>query len=146
MLFSYHKKDLSPCTDIFVAAFNAPPLDYPFVTVEKARRYLRDITGTPGFAGFVYRVENTLAAFCFGSTDDYFYDPQYVIKEFAVHPCRQGKGIGTAFLSAIENHLTDNGIKGLSLQTSRTIPAYHFYKKNGFSVSEETVTFMKSLC
>jgi ribosomal protein S18 acetylase RimI-like enzyme len=145
MLHPYRKKDFPACVDLFIAAFTAPPLNYGFVTREKTRRYLRCITQTPGFMGFVYIIEDTTVAFCFGTVDDYFHAPQYEIKEFAVTPALHGKGIGSAFIQAIEKQLTQNGVTALTLQTSRTIPAYRFYQKNGFFVVEETANFMKSL-
>ncbi|MCL2603236.1 MAG: GNAT family N-acetyltransferase [Defluviitaleaceae bacterium] len=145
MLRPYQKNDLTVCIQLFVAAFNAPPLNYQFITHEKTRRYLRDIVSTPGFNGFMYKINGQPAAFCFGVKDDYFHAPQYEIKEFAVCPAQQGKGTGSAFLREIEKTLTKEGVTAISLQTSRAIPAYGFYKKNGFTEYGETVGFMKSL-
>jgi GNAT superfamily N-acetyltransferase len=145
MLRPYSKKYFDACAELFVAAFSAPPLSYTFLTREKTRRYLRDIVNAPGFAGFVYVLENETVAFCFGVTEDYFHAPQYDIKEFAVTPSLHGKGIGSVFLKEIENRLRGNGVTALTLQTSRAIPACSFYKKNGFSESEETVNLMKLL-
>ncbi|MCL2500680.1 MAG: GNAT family N-acetyltransferase [Defluviitaleaceae bacterium] len=145
MLHPYDGKDFEDCVELFIAAFSAPPLNYRFTTRGKTRRYLSDITHMPGFIGFVYKIGGKPAAFCFGVTDDYFHDPQYDIKEFAVRPDLHGKGTGSAFLSAIESHLSKNGVIAVSLQTSRLIPACGFYKKNGFVENDETVTLSKSL-
>jgi ribosomal protein S18 acetylase RimI-like enzyme len=145
MLLPYRKKDLSVCVDLFIAAFSAPPLNYTFITQEKARRYLRDITNTPGFVGFVYEIEGATAAFCFGTTEDYFHDPQYVIKELAVHPALHGKGVGSILMQALEAHMKKSGTVAIALQTSCTIPAYSFYRKLGYTEVEENVSMTKPL-
>ena len=145
MLYPYNRKDFTDCVALFTAAFSAPPINFAFITNEKARRYLGDIAQLPNFCAFVYGTPETLDAFCFGTIDDYFHSPQYVIKEFAVNPTLHGKGIGSQFLREIETRLTEKGVTAISLQTSRTIPAFSFYKKNGFFESKETVTLMKLL-
>jgi aminoglycoside 6'-N-acetyltransferase I len=145
MLLPYRKKDFRACVEIFTAAFTAPPLSYDFVTQEKARRYLRDITHSPGFLGFVYEVEESVAAFCFGVTDDYFHDPQYEVKELAVHPALHGKGVGSAVMLALETRMAKDGITAISLQTSRAIPAYYFYRKIGYTDVEDNISLVKSL-
>jgi len=145
MLFPYRKKDFATCVELFIAAFSAPPLNYDFLTHEKTRRYLRDITQTPGFMGFVYLWEEKTAAFCFGTVDDYFHAPQFIIKELAVSPSAHGKGIGTAFMLELETHMAKNSITAMSLQTSPIIPAYHFYKKLGYTAVDNVVNLTKPL-
>ena len=145
MLVPYHKKHFGRCVDIFVAAFQAPPLAYDFVNPQNAGRYLRDIVDTPGFWGFVYVLEGTVAAFCLGAVDDYFHGLQYEVKEFAVAPALHGRKVGSLFLTAIETELAGRGVESVHLQTSRAIPAYQFYMRNGFEDVADNVSLTKWL-
>ena len=145
MLLPYRKKDLTPCVEIFVAAFGAPPLNYDFITREKARRYLRDLASAPGFVGYVYEAEGELVGLCFGKLDDYFHAPLFTVDELAVLPGLHGKGLGKAIMSAVEEELAQKGVKEVALQTSTHIPAYRFYRKLGYSRVENTVSLTKPI-
>jgi len=145
MLVSYRKKNFDCCVNLYVAAFTAPPLNFDFITHENARRYLRDIAHTPGFLGFVYVLDGTIAAFCFGAIDNYFHGVQYEIKELAVAPALHGHGIGSAIMTAIETELAGRSVEGIYLQTSRAIPAYQFYLANGFDDVPNNVSMAKPL-
>ena len=145
MLHPYKNKYLPACVELFIAAFSAPPLSYDFIDHINTRRYLRDLTHTPGFAGYIYETSDIIAAFCFGAVDDYFHAPSYEIKELAVSPALHGKGIGTDFMMQLETHLIKKGIAAVTLTTSSTIPAYHFYRKLGYTSTEENVALTKKL-
>lgn len=145
MLTPYRTKHLPACIELFIAAFTAPPLSYDFITLEKTRRYLRDLTQAPGFEGYIYEVDGAIAAFCFGAVDDYFHAPSYEVKELAVTPALHGKGVGSAVMEALETHLAKKGIVAVTLQTSRTIPAYYFYRKLGYEAVEGNASLSKML-
>ena len=145
MLHTYQKKDFTACVNIFHDAFTAPPLSYTFITHEKTRRYLRDLTNTPGFMGFVYILDNEIVAFCFGKADDYFYPLSFKIDELAVLPTLHGKKMGATFMHAIEKYLQERGYSEATLQTARSIPAYTFYRKIGYTEVKETVNLTKPL-
>lgn len=48
-------------------------------------------------------------------------------------------------MKAIEKALAEKGIRQVVLLTERHVPAYHFYRKNGFEEKEDTVFFVKSI-
>lgn len=55
--------------------------------------------------------------------------------DVGVLPSAQGKGVGTALLTAIKVLATEQGIHKLSLRVFSTNPAaIHLYQKNGFEV------------
>ncbi|MBT2732613.1 GNAT family N-acetyltransferase [Carnobacterium sp. ISL-102] len=55
--------------------------------------------------------------------------------DVGVHPAFQGKGVGTALLTAIKALAVKQGIHKLSLRVLSTNPAaIHLYQKNGFQV------------
>ena len=138
-------EDASVCTRIFVDVFSNPPWEYPWITDEKSGRYIEDIFRSPGFLGFLYYQDDRLAGFCIGSINDYFFDPQYEIKELAIRVESQRQGTGSKMLLEIEQNLAQNGVTLIFLHTSRTIPAYRFYIKNGYAPVDDNVYFMKEI-
>ena len=70
---------------------------------------------------------------------------EYFIDEFFIVPDRQGQGLGTRFLSAIEEAVCEKGVHHLFLLTDRNTPACHFYRKAGMRVLETNVAFTKKL-
>jgi len=141
----YGETYLDACTAIYVAAFTAPPMNYHWVTNPKARRYINDLTRTPGFIGYVYEVDGETAAFCLGVLDNYFDGSVYEIREFAVCPKHQRGGTGSAFLRELEIKLAGYDIPAISLSTSRNLPAFEFYLKNGYEEVKENVSLTKWL-
>ena len=89
--------------------------------------------------------DKRLAAFVFGVLDDYFDGVLYSISEFAVSPDLQRKGVGSTVLNMLESRLSANGVDAVNLNTSTHLPAYGFYKKNGYLEVTENVSFMKWL-
>lgn len=65
------------------------------------------------------------------------------IDEFCIKSQKQGKGIGTKFLAMVEKFVEEKGISHIFLQTERTVPAFEFYKKNGFIELCDHVSFVK---
>ena len=61
------------------------------------------------------------------------------INEMAVLPERQGQGIGTQLLKSILDYCKGEGLAGVVLYTSEYAPAFKFYEKNGFKLSQGTI-------
>ena len=58
----------------------------------------------------------------------------------AVNPNIQGKGIGTKLLQAAEYYAIKNNMDKMLIPTQKeNVSACNFYKKNGYSVKEETI-------
>jgi aminoglycoside 6'-N-acetyltransferase I len=144
-LIMYRETDLPICTQIYIEAFNAPPLNYDFLTKEKAERYLRDITRTPGFIGYTYWLDGEMAAFCFGKLDNYFQGTMFEVEELAVIPRMHRSGVGSAVMNLLETKLAGYGVSAVSLNTSRDLPAYNFYLKNDYEELTENAALMKWL-
>lgn len=76
----------------------------------------------------------------------YWYEgTELVIEEFCILPDYQGKGKGTYFLSQIKENLIPLGVKYILLHTEKHLPAFAFYKKQGFTLLENDVTLLLSL-
>ena len=68
---------------------------------------------------------------------------EYYIFEFCVKEQYQSKGIGTEFLRMVEQYAKSRQITHIFLQTERTVPAFNFYKKNGFIELKDHVSLFK---
>ena len=145
MLIDFSMAFFDCCTDIYHRMFTGPEWNFSWLTRENTARYFRDMAGAPRFKGYMYMHGDSVAGACFGDVSDYFSTAQYYIKEIFVDQAVQGRGVGSAFLSAIEADLKKSGINNIVLSTSRGAKAYDFYKKNGYAESPETVFFVKFL-
>ena len=141
----YRETDLDDCIRIYHDAFTAPPLSYTWLTKEKAWRYVRDLTQTPGFIGYTYWENDEMIAFIFGILDNYFEGTMFCVEELAVASNQHGKGIGTKVIALLETKLAGFAVEAISLQTSRSLPAYKFYIKNGYEEVSDSVSMMKWL-
>ncbi len=61
----------------------------------------------------------------------------FKLHKLYIHPSEQGRGTGRCLISEVENMARDKGGKTLELNVNRHNPAFHFYKKQGFSVHSE---------
>ena len=136
---------MDACVQLFYEVFTAGRWQFDWLTTDNIRRYFADLRRTPHFIGYVWSEDQRLAGACLGIASDYFGAPQYEIKEIFVDPNRQGRGVGSKFLAAVENDLREKGIGMVILFTSRGIPAYSYYLKNNYIQNEDTVHFMKTL-
>ncbi len=145
MLTAYKKEDLSLAAEFFFDVFSNEPFCYEFLTKEKAGAYLEDIEKTPCFHGFRYSDGSNCLGFCFGNIYGYFSEPYYEIKEIFVNPRLQRNGTGSAMLLKIESYLRTKGVRLITLNTSKNIPAYNFYLKNNYDTADDNVHFYKNL-
>ena len=80
-----------------------------------------------------------------GYIKHWYTGTEYYIDELCIRTDRQGVGAGTFFLSEIEKAIKELGLKQIFLQTEAHVPAYEFYKKNGYIELEGHVSFAKEL-
>ena len=78
-----------------------------------------------------------------GDIKHWFRGTEYLINELCIKTDRQGTGAGTFFLTEIEKAVKKMGIKQIFLLTGRDVPAYNFYKKNGYVEESNTVPLSK---
>ena len=67
------------------------------------------------------------------------------IDEFFISPDHQNKGYGKALLEHIEQYSKERELSGITLLTSRNVPASEFYKKNGFQELEHIAFMFKKV-
>lgn len=86
-----------------------------------------------------------LVALSMGHIKHWYAATEYYIDELCVKTQLQGQGIGEKFIKAIEEYLMKHEIKAIFLLTEKDVPAYDFYKKNGFEEHENNAAFAKWL-
>lgn len=57
----------------------------------------------------------------------------------------QQAGIGSGFMKSIEEKAAEKGAVYITLLTEKQVPAYQFYRKNGFQERKENVFFVKQI-
>ena len=140
-----NRSHIEPCVDLFINVFANPPWSYTWMRRDSIRAYIEDLFRTPGFRGFIVLRKGKAVTACLGIASRYFAVPTYEIKEILVSQAVQNAGIGSAFLAAIERALMADGIAAVSLYTQKTIPAFHFYEKQGYAPAADMVMMRKGL-
>ncbi len=117
-------------------------VDYSFVNLD-AELYVSELINNKNSLSFGLFENNNMIGMALGHIKHWYEGTEYWIDEFGVLPEKQQCGIGTEFLTGIEKALEGKGIIYIALLTERTVPAYYFYKRNGFDEKKETSFFVK---
>ena len=80
-----------------------------------------------------------------GYIKHWYTGTEYIIDELCIRKEKQGNGAGTFFLQSMEKAIKELGLRQIFLQTEADVPAYQFYKKNGFTELEKHVSFAKEI-
>jgi len=145
MVREYRNDDMNAAIELYMDCFLNPPFHYDWLRRDSIRRYFEDMERTPGFKGFVFELDGTIAGILLGALQDYFACPTYDIKELIVSRASRGHGVGKSLLAGAEDALAKEGIGLVSLATADYLDAFEFYKKNGYAVSDNTVWMGKTL-
>jgi aminoglycoside 6'-N-acetyltransferase I len=138
-------EDINRLSEIYREIFISEEWGYNWLTHEKTVTYLTDMFNAPKFVGYVLIIGGELVGGCFGDVGDYYKSVQYYIKELFIELALQKKGTGSWFLAEVEVELKKLDIDNITLNTSRNIPAYKFYHRNGYMDSPESVFMVKFL-
>jgi len=107
--------------------------------------YIEDLIGNNNSLSLGLFENNQLIGLSLGYIMHWCTGTEYYIFEFCIDTEKQGKGLGTDFLNKIEKFAESKKITHIFLQTERTVPAYDFYQKNGFSELKDHVSLFKNL-
>lgn len=105
--------------------------------------YMLDLMGNRNSLAIGLYDEKELVGFSLGSIMHWCIGTEYYIHEFCIKRGRQHNGLGTLFLNEIETYVKNLGINHIFLQTEKGVPAYEFYKKNGFTELEGHISLVK---
>ena len=105
--------------------------------------YILDLIGQSNSLTYGLYENNNLIGFSLGYIKHWYEGTEYVIDEFCITREKQGSGLGSFFMSEIEKEISKKGLCRIFLQTDSQVPAYAFYKKNGFVEMKTHVSFSK---
>lgn len=124
---------------LFVAVFSAEPWNDKWVDDAQVDSYLKDLTDYGNTLSFVLVDESdTVVGGAIGYVSNWWEGREYYIKEFFIKGSEQEKGLGSLFLNEMSEHLKRSDIEYVTLMTDYSVPAFSFYKKNGFKESTDT--------
>lgn len=138
-------EDWEQVRDLFAGVFCAPPWNDDWSDREQLNAYIRDLTAQSNSLSFGLYREGELAGVSMGYIRHWFRGTEYCIDELFIRGDLQGQGLGGLFLQKIEEAVREAGMKAIFLQTENTVPAYDFYRKNGYRELKEHVSFHKDL-
>lgn len=136
---------LPSIAELYKNAFMGDPWNDDWSDRAQLENYIKDVAAY--FKGLNYGllIDGKLAAVSLGSVRHWWEGTNYNIEEFCVDPTIQGKGIGSHFMSLIEDEIRKQGLAGIFLQTDMDKPSYRFYKKNGYNDLGLHVSLYKSV-
>ena len=137
--------DRAALTRLFRVVFTQEPWNDDWSDRTQLDAYIDDLTGQNNSLTLGYFEGGRLVGLSMGHVKHWHTGTEYLIDEFCVEPSSQGRGVGTEFLRLIGNYLKERGIHHIFLLTDRTVPAFDFYRKNGFRELKDSVSFVKTL-
>ncbi len=129
---------------LFVSVFTKEPWCDDWSDREQLDLYIRDLTGQDYSLTYgLYDGADELIGISLGHIKHWYSGTEYFIDELCIKTDRQGAGAGTFFIREIEKAIKAIGIKQIFLLTDSNVPAYGFYRKNGFAESKTNAAFSK---
>lgn len=137
-------EDRETIKEVFVSVFTAEPWCDDWSDAEQLDLYLQDLTGQGYSLTYgLYDDAGELIGISLGYIKHWYSGTEYIINELCIRTERQGAGAGTFFIREIEKAIQELGIKQIFLLTDSNVPAYEFYRKNGFTEQTTNVSFSK---
>lgn len=138
--------DISNIEDIkalFFDIFTNEPWYDDWSDPKQLNAYIIDLIGNRNSLSLGLYKDDELIGLSLGSIMHWYTGTEYYICEFCIKTEKQRNGAGTAFLKMVEEYAKSKNITHIFLQTDRTVPAYEFYRKNGFTELSEHVSLYK---
>ena len=136
-------RDRESITALFTDVFTRAPWYDDWSDLQQLDAYIDDLVGQPNSLTLGYFSEDRLVGLAMGHIKHWHTGTEYFIDEFCVARDQQGKGIGSSFMKAVEDFLTERQIVQIFLLTERDVPAYTFYTHRGLRELEGNVAFAK---
>lgn len=130
-------KDKEIITNVFISVFTKEPWNDDWSDTNQLDMYINDLVGQGYSLTYGLFDDAELIGIALGYVKHWYSGTEYIINEFCIKTDRQGAGAGSFFIAEIEKAIKELGIKQIFLLTDSNVPAYNFYKKNGF-VEEQT--------
>lgn len=137
--------DIDEIKSLFRDIFTSEPWNDDLSDDGQLEGYIIDIIGNRNSLALGLYENGVLTGISLGNVMHWYMGTNYYIIELGIKPECQGRGLGTEFLRMIEEYIHANGISCIFLQTERNMPAYDFYRKNGFDLLDGHVSLTKFL-
>ena len=137
--------DIDEIKSLFRDIFTSEPWNDDQSDDGQLEGYIIDIIGNRNSLALGLYESGVLTGISLGNVMHWYMGTNYYIIELGIKPECQGRGLGTEFLRMIEEYIHANGISCIFLQTERNMPAYDFYRKNGFDLLDGHVSLTKFL-
>lgn len=131
--------------ELFRDVFMNEPWNDDWSDETQLQQYILDLTGNANSLTIGLFDNDELIGVSIGNIRHWYTGTEYFIDEFFISRSRQRMGYGKTFLKQIEEHIARKGIRSIFLQTGRSMPAYDFYIKNGFTELSEHVSLVKAI-
>lgn len=129
--------DLLQTAQLFLDVFNSEPWNDKWESLEQVKETLLSSIDSPKFFGLVAIHQDNIAGFIFGNVKVWYTGNHFFLEEMCIDNKLQRMGTGTKMIKELKNHLSEMGIKAITLMTSRDMFCYDFYLKNDFEVIED---------
>lgn len=140
------KCDVEEMKKLFLDVFSNEPWFDKWNNEKQLNAYMKDLTENNNSLSLaLYDEEDGLIGCSLGYVFNWWEGREYFIREFFVSRKMQNQGVGSTFLTLINNILKAEEIEHITLATEKTVPAYNFYQKNGFSVLNDSVFLVKKV-
>lgn len=134
-------EDIEMVKKFFTAVFTKEPWNDDWSNEEQLHAYITDLTGNRNSLTLGFFEGDDMVGLSMGHIKHWYEGTEYYIDELCIKSEVQGKGYGTQFVLEIKKCVKAKGMTNIFLLTENNVPAYQFYKKNGFSEIENHVAF-----
>ena len=131
--------------ELFTGVFTGEPWNDDWSDSKQLDCYIDDLCGQSYSLTYGLFEGGELIGLSMGYIKHWYTGTEYIINELCIKTERQGAGAGTFFINAIEEAIKELGLKQIFLLTDSNVPAYEFYKKNGFVECETNVALAKQI-
>ena len=140
-----NQSDLSDMAELYKSAFYGEPWNDDWSDEKQLMEYIKEKSGGYHAINYGLRIDGKLVAISLGQITHWWEGTNYNIEELYVDPDCQGQGIGSRFISMIEDDIRGRGLAGIFLQTDNDKPSYRFYHKNKFGDLDAHVSLYKNI-
>ena len=138
-------EEMPAIRELFAGVFTGEPWNDDWSDGEQLDLYLEDLVGQQNSLTYGLYEDGRMVGLSMGRMKHWYTGTEYYIDELCIRTDRQGTGLGTLFLQEIEHAIREDGMVQIFLQTSADVPAYQFYRKNGFQELKGHVSFQKQI-
>jgi aminoglycoside 6'-N-acetyltransferase I len=138
------KNDYKDMKRLFLDVFSNEPW-FDKWNNEQLDLYMKELTENNNSLSFALYDEEELIGCSLGYIFNWWEGREYFIKEFFISRKNQSQGAGSTFLTLINDRLRAEDVQHITLATEKTVLAFHFYQKNGFSVLENSAFLVKKV-